>query len=185
LGASTLEFDSTVGGGQTAGFTGGGGALDLLDPLGFAAKISGFAATDKIELSGDWVLSSFSETGNGNMGMLTLSSGSNLLSLHFLGDLCSRRFHHRLGSDHDNRAHMIGFRPQSLRALSTSVLIGKDGRFSAPAATENRRGPGRRRQDDTRPERAACSLLVTPPRRYVYIHYHRPAGRSPGVNRES
>jgi hypothetical protein len=36
--------DSTVGGGQTAGFTGGGGALDLIDLLGFAAKISGFAA---------------------------------------------------------------------------------------------------------------------------------------------
>jgi hypothetical protein len=91
-GASTLEFDSTVGGGQTAGFTGGGGALDLLDPLGFAAKISGFAATDKVELSGDWIFSSFSETGNKNMGTLTLSSGSNHLSLHFLGDYAAGDF---------------------------------------------------------------------------------------------
>jgi hypothetical protein len=91
-GAPTLEFDSTAGGGQTAGFTGGGGALDLLDPLGFAAKISGFAATDKVELSGDWVFSSFSETGNGNMGMLTLSSGSNQLSLHFLGNYAASDF---------------------------------------------------------------------------------------------
>jgi hypothetical protein len=91
-GASTLEFDSTVGGGQTASFTGGGGALDLIDPLGFAAKISGFAATDKVELSGDWVFSSFSETGNGMMGTLTLSSGSNHLALHFRGDYSASDF---------------------------------------------------------------------------------------------
>jgi hypothetical protein len=91
-GASTLEFDSTVGGGQTVGFTGGGGTLDLLDPLGFAAKISGFAATDSVELSGDWVFSHFSETGNGNMGTLTLANGSNDLSLHFLGDYTASDF---------------------------------------------------------------------------------------------
>jgi hypothetical protein len=91
--ASTLEFDATVGGGQTAGFTGGGGALDLIDPLGFAGKISGFAASDSLDLSGDWVLSHFSETGNGGMGTLTLSSGSNQLSLHFLGDYTVNDFH--------------------------------------------------------------------------------------------
>jgi hypothetical protein len=91
-GASTLEFDSTVGGGQTAGFTGSGGTLDLIDPSGFAAKISGFAAPDKVELSGDWVFSHFSETGNGNMGTLTLTSGSNQLSLNFLGDYTKNDF---------------------------------------------------------------------------------------------
>ncbi len=89
--ASTLEFDSTVGGGQTAGFT-GGGALDLIDPLGFAAKISGFAATDSVDLKGDWVFSHFSETGNGKMGTLTLSSGANHLSLNFLGDFMASDF---------------------------------------------------------------------------------------------
>lgn len=91
-GASTLEFDSTVGGGQTAGFTGGGGALDLIDPLGFAGKISSFAATDKVGLSGDWVFSHFSETGNGKMGTLTLASGANHLSLNFLGDYTASDF---------------------------------------------------------------------------------------------
>jgi hypothetical protein len=91
-GASTLEFDSTVGGGQTAGFNGGGGALDLIDPLGFAAKISGFAATDKVELSGDWVFSHFSETGNGTIGTLTLMSGAAQLSLRFLGDYTASDF---------------------------------------------------------------------------------------------
>ena len=91
-GASTLEFDSTVGGGQTAGFTGGNGTLDLIDPLGFAGKIADFAATDTIDLSGDWLFSSFSETGNGMMGTLTLSSGSNHLALHFLGDYTASDF---------------------------------------------------------------------------------------------
>jgi fibronectin-binding autotransporter adhesin len=91
-GASTLEFDSTVGGGQTVGFTGGGGMLDLLDPLGFAAKIADFAVTDRIELAGDWVFSHFSETGNGNMATLTLANGSNDLSLHFLGDYTAGDF---------------------------------------------------------------------------------------------
>jgi hypothetical protein len=84
--ASTLELDSTVGGGQTAGFTGGGGTLDLIDPLGFAGKISGFAATDSLDLSGDWVLSHFSDNAGGTLGTLTLASGANQLSLHFLGD---------------------------------------------------------------------------------------------------
>jgi hypothetical protein len=92
-GASTLEFDSTVGGGQTAGFTGGGGTLDLIDPAGFTAKISGFALTDSVDLKGDWIFSNFSETGNGKMGVLTLSSGSNQLSLNFLGDYMARDFH--------------------------------------------------------------------------------------------
>jgi hypothetical protein len=90
-GASTLEFDSTVGGGQTAGFA-GGGALDLTDPLGFAAKISGFAANDSVALLGDWAFSHFSETGNGKMGILTLMNGSNDLSLHFLGDYTAGDF---------------------------------------------------------------------------------------------
>jgi hypothetical protein len=84
-GASTLECDSAVGGGQTAGFTGGGGTLDLIDPQGFAARIAGFALTDSVDLKGDWAFSHFSATGNGNMGTLTLTSGANQLSLNFLG----------------------------------------------------------------------------------------------------
>jgi hypothetical protein len=91
-GTSTLEFDSTVGGGQTAAFAGSGGALDLIDPLGFAARIADFAAYDKVEMSGHWVFSQFSETGNGSMGTLTLSSGSNDLSLHFLGEHAASDF---------------------------------------------------------------------------------------------
>jgi hypothetical protein len=90
-GASNLEFDSTVGGGQTTGFM-GGGTLDLIDPQGFAARIAGFAATDKVDLAGYWVLSNFSETGSGNMGTLTLTSGSSQLSLKFLGDYMASDF---------------------------------------------------------------------------------------------
>jgi len=82
-----------VGGGQTAGFTGGNGTLDLIDPLGFAGKILGFAATDSVDLSGDWIFSHFSENAGGTLGTLTLASGANDLSLHFLGDYTPSDFH--------------------------------------------------------------------------------------------
>ena len=89
-GASTLEFDSTVGGGQTVDFS--GGALDLLDPQGFSGKIAGFASPDMVQLAGDWNFSSFSETGNGKMGNLTLSSGGTTDTFHFLGDYTASDF---------------------------------------------------------------------------------------------
>ena len=90
ISASTLEFDSTVGGGQTVDFS--GGALDLLDPQGFSAKIAGFAFPDTVQLAGDWTFSSFSETGNGMMGNLTLSSGGTTNTFHFLGDYTASDF---------------------------------------------------------------------------------------------
>jgi hypothetical protein len=89
-GGSTLEFDSTVGGGQTIDFL--GGALDLLDPQGFSGKIAGFASPDTVQLAGDWNFSSFSETGNGMMGNLTLSSGGTTQTFHFLGDYTASDF---------------------------------------------------------------------------------------------
>jgi hypothetical protein len=89
-GASTLEFGSTVGGGQTVDFS--GGALDLLDPQGFSGKIAGFESPDTVQLAGDWNFSSFSETGNGMMGNLTLSSGGTTQTFHFLGDYTASDF---------------------------------------------------------------------------------------------
>jgi hypothetical protein len=83
-GASTLEFDSTVGGGQTIDFS--GGALDLIDPQGFSGKIGGFASPDTIQLAGDWIFSSFNENAIGTLGNLTLSSGGATQTFHFLGD---------------------------------------------------------------------------------------------------
>ena len=94
-GASTLEFDSTVGGGQTIDFKtlgSSGGALDLIDPQGFSGKIAGFASPDMVQLAGDWTFSSFSETGNGKMGNLTLSSGGTTNTFHFLGDYSASDF---------------------------------------------------------------------------------------------
>jgi hypothetical protein len=95
LGASTLEFGSTVGGGQTIDFQtlgSSGGALDLIDPQGFSGKIAGFASPDTLLLEGDWNFSSFSETGNGKMGNLTLSSGGATQTFHFLGDYTASDF---------------------------------------------------------------------------------------------
>jgi hypothetical protein len=90
ISASTLEFDSTVGGGQTIDFS--GGALDLIDPQGFSGKIAGFASPDTVQLAGDWIFSHFSETGNGMMGNLTLSSGGTTQTFHFLGDYTANDF---------------------------------------------------------------------------------------------
>ena len=90
ISGSTLEFDSTVGGGQTIDFS--GGALDLLDPQGFSGKIAGFASPDMVQLAGDWNFSHFSETGNGMMGNLTLSSGGTTNTFHFLGDYTASDF---------------------------------------------------------------------------------------------
>ena len=79
-----------MGGGQTIDFS--GGALDLLDPQGFSGKIAGFASPDMVQLAGDWNFSSFSETGNGMMGNLTLSSGGTTNTFHFLGDYTASDF---------------------------------------------------------------------------------------------
>jgi hypothetical protein len=102
-GGSTLEFDSTVGGGQTIDFS--GGALDLLDPQGFSGKIADFASSDMVQLAGDWNFSSFSETGNGMMGNLTLSSGGTTNTFHFLGDYTANDFHIASGATTTTIAH--------------------------------------------------------------------------------
>ena len=75
---------------QTIDFS--GGALDLLDPQGFSGKIAGFVSPDMVQLAGDWTFSSFSETGNGKMGNLTLSSGGTTNTFHFLGDYTASDF---------------------------------------------------------------------------------------------
>ena len=82
-----------MGGGQTVDFLGGGAsALDLIDPQFFSGKIAGFASQDTVQLAGDWNFSSFSENAIGTLGNLTLASGANHLSLHFLGDYAASDF---------------------------------------------------------------------------------------------
>ena len=88
-GASTLEFDGAVSssktlGDQNIGFT-GGGTLDLTDPNAFWGEISGFAATDAIELLGSWAFSSFSENSSGTLATLTLASGATKHAFDFVG----------------------------------------------------------------------------------------------------
>jgi hypothetical protein len=88
-GASTLEFDGAVSssktlGDQNIGFT-GGGTLDLTDPNAFWGEISGFAATDAIELLGSWAFSSFSENSGGTLATLTLASGATKHAFDFVG----------------------------------------------------------------------------------------------------
>jgi fibronectin-binding autotransporter adhesin len=91
-GASTIEFDSTVAATQTVEFLGGPSAVDLLDPNGFSGKIARFGSPDTVQLSGDWVFSSFSENAAGTLGTLTLASGASHHAFNFVGDYTASDF---------------------------------------------------------------------------------------------
>jgi hypothetical protein len=91
-GASTIEFDSTVAATQTVEFLGGPSAVDLLDPNGFSGKIASFGSPDTVQLSGDWVFSSFSENAAGTLGTLTLASGASHHAFNFVGDYTASDF---------------------------------------------------------------------------------------------
>ena len=97
LGATTLEFDSSVSspktlGGQNIVFAGGGGGtLDLTSPTGFYGEISGFAASDAIDLLGSWALSGYSDVSG--VTTLTLTSGAIPHAFAFVGDYAQSAFH--------------------------------------------------------------------------------------------
>jgi hypothetical protein len=95
-GASILEFDSTVAskttlGSQDIGFT-GGGTLDLTDPKGFWGEISGFAASDTIELLGSWSFVKLAENSAQTLGTLTLTNGGTKHAFEFVGDFAAASF---------------------------------------------------------------------------------------------
>ena len=60
--------------------------VDLIDPHGFSGQIENFASPGRVDLSGDWVFSGFSENSGGTLGPPTLASGAAHLSLNFIGD---------------------------------------------------------------------------------------------------
>jgi hypothetical protein len=92
-GASTLEFDSTIGANQTIAFSGSGGTLDLADPLGYAGSIvGGFVAGDHVDFAGAWSLLSFSENTADTLGTLTLTNGTNHVALEFAGSFTKSDF---------------------------------------------------------------------------------------------
>ncbi len=93
-GASTLEFGSTIAATQTIDYSGSGGTLDL-NPLGYAGShIGGFAATDTVNLAGDWIFHKFSENPAATLGTLTLQNVTSHadLSLKFAGDYSKSDF---------------------------------------------------------------------------------------------
>ena len=89
---ATLEFDSTVGPGQTIAFSGANAALDLTDPTGFSGSISGFAKTDTIDFAGSWSLLSVTQNGAGTMSTLTLSNGAASDIVHLVGAYAKNDF---------------------------------------------------------------------------------------------
>ncbi len=75
-GGATLEFNATVGAGQTIAFSGSNNVLDLTAPTGFGGSVSGFIKTDMIDFAGAWSLLSVTENAAQTQATLTLSSGS-------------------------------------------------------------------------------------------------------------
>ena len=55
--------------------------------------IAGFASSDTVQLSGDWIFSSFSENAGGTLGTLTLASGATHHAFNFVGDYAASDFH--------------------------------------------------------------------------------------------
>ncbi len=90
--SATLEFDSTVGSGQTIDFAGANGVLDLSDPTGFSGSISGFTTTDTIDFAGSWSLLSVTPNSGGTMSTLTLSNGAATDIVHLVGDYAKTDF---------------------------------------------------------------------------------------------
>jgi hypothetical protein len=97
-GASTLEFAGSAASTQTVSFTGTGGALELLSPTTFSAKISDFdlggASGDSLILGSGWTYSSFVENSGSTAGTMTLVDGSSTATLHFSGAYTAATFAH-------------------------------------------------------------------------------------------
>ena len=92
-GASTLKFELTLAAGQSINFLGGGGTLDLIDPLGYqGSHIADFVAGDTVDLLGSWSLVHFSENLAETLGTLTLTNGANQIALNFVGDFAASAF---------------------------------------------------------------------------------------------
>ena len=99
-GAATLEFNSSAALGQTVGFTGNGGTLDLGDPQGFSGKISGFdmvGTNDTLEIAAPWTYLGFSENAADTEGTLTFANSATHISLTLLGNYTADDFIHQVG----------------------------------------------------------------------------------------
>jgi hypothetical protein len=89
LGArGTLLLERGAGSGQTVGFLGTTGVLDLANPLDFAGTITGFGSLDQIFLE-NTVFTAHAYSNN----VLTLTdNGTNVAALHFTGSSNSFSF---------------------------------------------------------------------------------------------
>ena len=95
-GGSTLEFEAGVStaatlGDQDIAFAGASMLRDLLEPSNFYGEISGFAASDAVELLGSWSFSGISQAGD----VTTLARSQTWLDharLRSPGDYARRNF---------------------------------------------------------------------------------------------
>ena len=90
---SALQFDSTVGSGQTVSFKGSNATLDLTDWGGFSGAIFGFdlagASNDMIDVAAPWTYVGFTQS----TGMMTFADGATQHSVHLAGNYLASNFH--------------------------------------------------------------------------------------------
>ncbi|MGO9740727.1 MAG: hypothetical protein ACLPN5_04290, partial [Roseiarcus sp.] len=83
-------------GNQTVSFSGAGGALELLNPKAFAAKISDFdaggASGDSLVIPSPWTFSKFVENSADTSGTMTLADGATKATLTLLGNYAPSGF---------------------------------------------------------------------------------------------
>ncbi len=95
-GAATLELAGRVGADQKVSFSGAGGALELLNPTAFAAKISDFdaggASGDSLVVASHWTFSKFVENAADTSGTMTLADGAATATLTLTGNYAASGF---------------------------------------------------------------------------------------------
>ncbi len=95
-----LRADASVGAGQTVLFEGTNDKLILTDAADFHAKLSGFAATDKIDLTQFGAGATLAYSSGASGGTLTVTDGVLQAKLGLLGQYAAAGFH--IGTDGNN-----------------------------------------------------------------------------------
>ena len=96
LSGGTAVFVGAISGAQTAKFAGSAGVLQLDDPTGFKAKITGLHGAARIDLRGgfaDTGADTLTWTQQGTSGTLTITDGSKVATFTLIGSYTAADFH--------------------------------------------------------------------------------------------
>jgi hypothetical protein len=134
-GGATLDAENAVGSGQTVVFDGTNAKLVLDDATHFAAKLSGFDANDKIDLTQFGAGTTLSFTGNATAGTLTVTKGALHASIALIGDYVAAGFH--TSSDGHGGTLVTYAPPAGLSSSAPVPLASPAAHAVAPAGSED------------------------------------------------